>query len=154
MLRVLTAFLLAVIATYLLAATFSTQIILHQVAELGLPVSLIVRLDTTFKDLLGMLPMYLPFVAASLVIAIPVSALALKVVPIPRTLGFLIGGAAALWALHMIMFAAFGIHALPATRLPVGMATQALAGAVGGYVYAKLSVEQVRSRNHPRSSAH
>ena len=139
MLRILVAFLLAVVATYLLAAAFSTQVILYQVADLGLPISLGVRLDTTLEDLLGMMPMYLPFVAASLFIAMPVSALALKFVPIPRTLGFLIGGAAALWALHMILFAVIGIHALPATRFNVGMATQALAGALGGYVYARLS---------------
>ena len=139
MLRILIAFLLAVIATYLLAAAFSTQVILHQVADLGLPVPLTVRMDTTLEDLIGMLPMYLPIVAVSLVVAIPVSALALKFVPIPRTLGFLIGGAAALWVLHTIMIAVFGIHALPATRFNVGMATQALAGAVGGYVYARLS---------------
>ena len=145
MLRILIAFLLAVVATYLLAATFSTQVILYQVADLGLPISLSVRLDTTLEDLIGMLPMYLPIVAASLFIAIPVSALALRFVSIPRTLGFLIGGAAALWALHTIMFTVFGIHALPATRFNVGMATQALAGAVGGYVYAKLSEKPAAS---------
>ncbi len=139
MLRILVAFLAAVVATYLLAAAFSTQVILHQVADLGLPISLSVRLDTTLEDLLAMLPMYLPFVAASLFVAVPVSALALKVVPLPRALGCVIGGAAALWALHTIMFAVFGIHALPATRSIVGLATQAIAGAIGGYVYAKLS---------------
>ena len=77
MLRILVAFLLAVVATYLLAAAFSTQVILYQVADLGLPISLSVRLDTTLEDLRGMLPMYLPIVAASLFVAIPVSALAL-----------------------------------------------------------------------------
>lgn len=137
--RILIAFLAAVAVTYLLASALSTQVVLHQVADLGMPVSLRVRLDTTLQDLLGMLQAYLPLVAASLLVALLVSALALKFIPIPRTLGFLIGGGVALWALHMIMFAVFGMHPLPATRSAVGMATQVLAGAVGGYVYAKLS---------------
>ncbi len=145
MLRILIAFLAAVVAAYLLAAAMSTQVILHQVADLGLPVSLRVRLDATFEDLLAMAQTYLPMVAGSLIVAIPVSALVLKFVPLPRTLGYLIGGAAALWALHMILFAVFGIHALPATRSVAGMATQVLAGALGGYVYAKLSEKRTET---------
>ena len=137
--RTVIAFLAAAAVTYLLAAAFSTQVILHQVAELGMPITLSVRLATTLRDMFGMLPVYLPFVAVSLLIALPISTFALKFVPVTRVLGYVIGGAAALCALHMILFAVLGMHPLPATRLVVGMATQVLAGAVGGYIYATLT---------------
>ena len=139
MIRIVAAFLAAVLVTYLLAAAISTQLILHEVVSLGLPVPFSVRFDTTLQDLVGMAGMYLPIVAASLFIALPVSTLALRFVPVPRTLGYVIGGAAALWVLHVVMFAVFELHALPATRTFLGMAGQALAGAFGGLVFARLS---------------
>lgn len=137
--RTLAAFLIAVVVAYLLAAIISTQMILHQVAQFDLPIPLNVRLDTTLHDLIGMMQMYAPLVAASLLIGFLVCALALRFVPIPKWLGYMIAGGVALWVLHLIMFAAFGLHALPAARTFVGMAGQALAGAVGGLVFARLS---------------
>lgn len=137
--RTLAAFFAAVFAAYLVASIISTQMILHQVARFELPIPFDVRLDTTLHDLMGMMQMYLPLVAASLLIGFPVSALARRFVPIPRWLGYTIAGGAALWALHLIMFALFDIHALPVTRTALGMAGQVLAGLVGGLVFARLS---------------
>ena len=137
--RYILAFVAAVVATYIVAVVLAAQVALHEVASYGMSASLAVRIETSLADLAGMLRMYGPLVAGCLVIAIPVSALALKFVPVPRWLGYAIGGAVGLWALHMIMFAVFGIHAIPATRLAFGMASQAIAGAFGGYVFARLS---------------
>ena len=74
-----------------------------------------------------------------MVIAYPVTALVLRFVPGPRAVAYAIGGAAALFALHSLMFAVLGMHPLPATRSVIGLAWQAAAGAVGGYVFARLS---------------
>ena len=49
----------------MLAAAISTQMILHQVIALGLPVPLGVRFETSGQDLVGMVEMYGPLVAAS-----------------------------------------------------------------------------------------
>ena len=137
--RISLAFVVAVVATYVVAVVLAAQVNLHELASFGLSSSIAVRVETSLSDIAGMLVTYLPLVVVSLVVAMPVSALALRVIRIPRWLGYVIGGAAGLWALHMIMFSVFGIHAVPATRHAAGMASQVIAGALGGYAYAQLS---------------
>ena len=139
MTRRILAFIVAVAVAYLASVVLSAQVALGEVASYGLSASFTQRVETSFLDLVGMLRMYLPLVAVSFLVAMPVSAVALKWVPVPRWLGYVIGGALGLWALHMIMFAVFGIHAIPATRFTSGMASQALAGALAGYLFARLS---------------
>lgn len=133
------AFVASVATAYVLSVALSAQVALQEVASYGISPSLAVRIETVWFDLAGMLRMYLPLVAVTFLVAMPVSALALKFVPVPRWLGYVIGGAVGLWALHMIMFWVFGIHAIPATRFAAGMASQAIAGAIAGCVFARLS---------------
>ncbi|MCY4212888.1 MAG: hypothetical protein OXF68_04605 [Gammaproteobacteria bacterium] len=139
MIRRVTAFAAGVLATYTLAAIASTQMILGEVAALGLPVSFGNRTAATLHDLAGMAMSYLPLIGASLLIAFPLTALILRYVGLPRTLGYALAGGAALWALHLIMIAAFGLHPVPATRTALGLALQAAAGLVGGYVFARIA---------------
>ena len=139
MIRQATAFAAAVLATYLLAAIASAQMILGEVAALGLPISFGNRTAATLHDLAGMAMAYLPLIGASLLIAFPLTALILRHVGLPRTLGYALAGSAALWALHLIMVATFGLHPVPATRTALGLALQAAPGLVGGYVFASLT---------------
>ena len=139
MIRRVTAFAAAVLATYVLAAVASTQTMLGEVAALGLPVSFGNRTAATLHDLAGMAMSYLPLIGASLLIAFPLTALILRYVGLPRTLGYVFAGGAALWALHLIMIATFGLHPVPATRTALGLALQAAAGLVGGYVFAGIA---------------
>ena len=145
MIRRIAAFAAGVLATYVLAAIASTQMILHQVAALGMPVSFGERAAATLHDLAGMAVAYLPLIGASLLVALPVAALALRYVPLPRALGYALAGGAALWALHLIMIAVFGMHPVPATRTALGLALQAGAGLVGGYVFARLTAGASRT---------
>ena len=138
MIRRITAFAAGVLATYVLAAVASTQIILSEVAALGMPVGLGDRAAATLHDLAGMAVAYLPLLGASLLAAFAVAALALRWVRIPPALGYALAGAAALWALHAIMVAVLGMHPLPATRTALGMAAQAAAGGCGGLLFARL----------------
>lgn len=139
MIRRLAAFAAGVLAAYVLAAVVSTQMILAEVAALGLPVSLGERAAATLHDLAGMAMAYLPLIGASLLIAFPVAALVLRYVRLPRAFGYALAGGAAIWALHLIMIATFGMHPVPATRTALGLALQAGAGLVGGYVFARLA---------------
>jgi len=139
MIRRVTALAAGVLATYILAAAASTQMILGELAALGLPVSFGDRTAATLHDWTGMAMAYLPLIGASLLIAFPLAALILRYVGLPRTLGYALAGAAALWALHLIMIATFGLHPLPATRTALGLALQAAAGLVGGYVFARIA---------------
>ena len=139
MIRRIGAFAAAVLATFALGATVSTQMILGEVAALGMPVNFGDRAAATLHDLVGMAMAYLPLIGASLLVAFPVAALALRYIRLPRALGYTLAGGAAIWALHLIMVATFGMHPLPATRTALGLALQAGAGLVGGYVFARLT---------------
>ena len=139
MIRRIGAFAAAVLATFALGATVSTQMILGEVAALGMPVNFGDRAAATLHDLVGMAMAYLPLIGASLLVAFPVAALALRYIRLPHALGYTLAGGAAIWALHLIMVATFGMHPLPATRTALGLALQAGAGLVGGYVFARLT---------------
>ncbi|MXY04853.1 MAG: hypothetical protein F4Y55_03180 [Gammaproteobacteria bacterium] len=139
MIRRVAAFVAGVLATYVLAAVVSTQMILGEVAALGLPVNFGDRAAATLHDLAGMAMAYLPLIGASLLIAFPVAALVLRYVRLPRAFGYALAGGAAIWALHLIMIATFGMHPVPATRTALGLALQAGAGLVGGYVFARIT---------------
>ena len=145
MIRRIAAFAAGVLATYIVAAIASTQMILGEVAGLGMPVSFGDRAAATLHDLAGMAMAYLPLIGASLLVAFPVAALALRAVRLPRALGYALAGGAALWALHLIMIAVFGMHPVPATRTALGLALQAGAGLVGGYVFARLTAGSSRT---------
>lgn len=145
MIRRIAAFAAGVLATYIVAAIVSTQMILGKVAGLGVPVSFGDRAAATLHDLAGMAMAYLPLIGASLLVAFPVAALVLRTVRLPRALGYALAGGAALWALHLIMTAVFGMHPVPATRTALGLALQAGAGLAGGAVFARLTAGSSRT---------
>lgn len=145
MIRRIAAFAAGVLATYIVAAIVSTQMILGEVAGLGMPVSFGDRAAATLHDLAGMAMAYLPLIGASLLVAFPVAAVALRYIRLPRTLGYALAAGAALWTLHLIMIATFGMHPVPATRTALGLALQAGAGVVGGYVFARLALGASRT---------
>ena len=139
MTRRIGAFACAVLVTYLVASTLSTQMILHEVSSFGMTVDIATRVGATLHDLSGLAVIYLPMIAITLIVAYPVTALVLRFVPGPRALAYAVGGAAALFALHSLMFAVLGMHPLPATRSGLGMALQAVAGAIGGWAFARIA---------------
>jgi hypothetical protein len=75
MIRTLTAYLAAVLVTYVVAAFAATQSVMNALQGLGAPVTAGVRLDAAWHDLLGMASSYLPIIAIALLIAFPVAAL-------------------------------------------------------------------------------
>lgn len=139
MTRRIGAFVCAVLVTYLAGSALSTQMILHDVSSFGVTVDFATRIGATLHDLAGLAVTYLPIIAIALIVAYPVTALALRFVPGPRVLAYAIGGGAALFALHWLLFAMLGMHPLPATRTTLGMLLQATAGAIGGLAFAAVT---------------
>ena len=113
MTRRIGAFVCAVLVTYLAGSALSTQMILHEVSSFGVPVDFATRIGATLHDTAGLAVTYLPIITIALIVAFPVTALILRFVPGPRALAYAIGGAAALFALHSLMFAVLGMHPLP-----------------------------------------
>ena len=142
MIRRLAAFVGAVLSAYVLGAFVSTQMVLNAVAGLGVPVGAATRASAVLHDLPGMAPVYLPLISIALLIAFPVAALVMRFVPGPRTLGYVLAGAAALLAVHILMPTLIGMHMFAATRSFGGVAWQVAAGAAGGYVFGRFRVKR------------
>ncbi len=142
MLRSVVAYVIAVLATYVSGAIAATQGALASLPEIAQPIDLGIRLSTTGADLVGMLPAYAPIIAVSLLAGFLFTAFVLRWVPNLRTLGFTLAGAVALVTAHLIMRQTFdGIVPIAATRSTLGLGLQALAGALGGWVFARLGAQ-------------
>ncbi len=139
MLRVLKAFFPAVLLTYVLGSISSTQIILGNLQGMGVDVSSLVRLSTTFHDLVGLASSYLLLILVAFLLGLPVAAGLNKLMPGHRLALFVLAGFVAIVALHLIMKAVLGLSGIAATRTMFGLLSQGCAGAVGGYLYFRLS---------------
>jgi hypothetical protein len=139
MLRVLKAFFPAVILTYVVASILSTQIILGNLKAMGVEVSGMVRLSTTFHDLVGLSSSYLLLILVAFVLGLPVAAGLTRLMPAYRPTLFALAGFVAVVALHLIMKAVLGLSGIAATRTLTGLLAQGLAGIAGGYLYYRLS---------------
>jgi len=142
MIRRIAAFVAAVLSAYVLGAFASTQMVLNAVAALGVPVGATTRASAVLHDLPGMAPVYGPLIVIAFLIAFPVAGLVMRFVPGPRTLGYVLAGAVALLAVHLLMPALLGMHMFAATRSVAGVAWQVAAGAVGGYVFGRFRVKR------------
>ena len=135
MVRTLGAFLAAVLVTYVVAATAATQSVMGRLSDLGAPVTMAVRAESTWHDLLGMATSYLPILAVALLIAFPVAALVVRFMPGWRAVGYPLAGAVAVLAVHIILEQLLMITPVAATRTLAGLGVQVLCGALGGWVF-------------------
>ncbi len=142
MLRVVGAYIVAVLATYLLGAIFVSQGNLSSIVDLGLSVELSDRFGAMFHDVTTMTDIYLPLIAIALLIALPVAAGVIRFVPNLRLTGYVLGGFVGLIAIHVILKAVLGLSGIAATRTLVGLLAQGVAGAVGGYLFHLLTTKR------------
>ncbi len=138
--KAVVAYLSAVLAAYVLAVIAYTQLNLANVVEMGLPVDMAVRLEATWHDLLGMTSLYLPIIAVAFLIAFSVTAVILRWVPQLRTLGYLLAGFVGIFTVDYALgaFLTGGTHPLAVTRTTIGLLSQCIAGALGGYVFVQM----------------
>ena len=146
MFKVVIAFLLAVLAAELFGVITYGQLNLAALVELGMPVDMGVRWEVMWHDLLSMSQAYLVLLVIALGIAFAIAALIVKKVPQLRYLGFISAGFVALLVLNLgAVEATGGMHPLPVTRTFVGLLSQCLAGAVGGWVFASVRRRQLEN---------
>ncbi len=134
------AFLAAVVVAYVVAVVFYTQLNLANLVEMGLAVSVGDRVGAGLHDLVGMAPLYLPIIAVAFLLGFSVAALIIRFVPQLRSLGYVLAGFVAIYAVDFALgnLVASGTHPLAVTRTTVGLLSQCFAGAVGGYVFVRL----------------
>lgn len=141
MVKTIGAFLLAVITTYLLGAIFVSQGNIAAVLALGFDVSFAQRLDAAVHDMLNMTDIYLPLVAISLVLGLPVAYAIVRKRPHLSLIGYTLAGFVALLAIHLIIKAVVGLSGVAPTRTLMGLLSQGIAGGVGGYLFYRLTTK-------------
>lgn len=138
-LRLILAFLAAVLVTAAVAAAASTQFVLAGLSQLGVEIGIGDRLTMTAHDVVGMGATYLPIVGVGFLLAFGVAALVIRyLLPGWSLLGYTLAGFTAILAIILIMIEAFGLVPIAGARSVAGMFTQCLAGALGGYVFARI----------------
>ena len=139
MIKKIIAILIAGLATYVAAVVLLSQLNISQVTSLGFAVSLSQRFAAVLHDLQGMLTIYLPLILVALLIAfLFTSLLLLRFVYKPAFL-FPLAGFVAIVSIHVILNIVFGVAGIAPTRTMVGLISQGLAGAMGGYIYFKMA---------------
>ena len=137
--RVLFAFVACVLIAEALAATASTQFVLHELARLGVGVSLAERLDTTAHDIIGMLPLFGTVIGVGFLIAFPIAWFLSRHLPQWRTPLFAAAGFCAIAVAHVVMNQSLSITPVAGARSSLGLMAQGLAGAIAGFLYTRLS---------------
>ena len=131
------SFTLALVTAWLLASITATQSVITSLAGMGVDINLVENLNMTLKDLAAMAGTFLPLIAAGYLAAFLVAWMLCHWWPHWRLGLYILAGASALVAIHLILNLAFGITPIAIGRSAVGLFIQGLAGATGGYVYAR-----------------
>mgnify|MGYP003388339312 FL=1 len=140
--RNLCGFLAAVIAAYVLGAIFVSQGNIASIVAMDFDVSVAQRFDAALHDVTNMTGIYLPVIAVSYLISMPVATFLIKYAPQLRTLLYVLAGATGLLVIHLILKLVLGISGIAPTRTLVGLIAQAIAGGVGGYLFHVVSMKR------------
>lgn len=148
--RTLIAFFAAVVIATGVACIIGTQFVLAALAGIGVDIPLIDRLATTWHDLInfGFIPSpsfgfsYAMVIGVGLFIAFLVAAGLSYFLPRFRTVIYAVAGSAAILAFLGSSYFVFGASMFAFAQTPMGLITQGIAGAVGGWVFAKHSKQE------------
>lgn len=136
-------FFAAVIAAYVLGAIFISQGNIASIVSMDFDVSVAQRFEAALHDVMHMTNIYLPVIAVSYFISMPVATLIIKYFPQQRVTLYVLAGAVGLVAIHLIMKLVLGFSGIAATRTFAGLLAQAIAGGVGGYLFHRVSMKGI-----------
>ncbi|WP_024612744.1 hypothetical protein [Pseudoalteromonas sp. TB64] len=136
--RILPSFLVSWLLTFSLASLFHSQYVVNQLVNVGVVVSLSDRINLTLDDWVGLLPIYGAIIAVALAIAFLVTVQLNKKVQKYSSLLFVFAGIVAFAIVLIAIESIMNIHIIAGAR-GWGFYAQLLAGAMGGFVFAKLT---------------
>ena len=117
---------------------FHSQYVVNQLVNVGVVVSLSDRINLTLDDWVGLLPTYGAIIAVALAIAFLVTVQLNKKVQKYSSLLFVFAGIVAFAIVLIAIESIMNIHIIAGAR-GWGFYAQLLAGAMGGFVFAKLT---------------
>ncbi len=136
--RTVLALVAAALTTSVIGSIFSTQSVIASLQSLDVKIPLATRLSMTVSDL-GILPALAPLTVISFILGFIVAALCVRFIGGNRNAWHSVAGACALVSMLLIMKAVLLITPIAGARTLLGLLSFAFAGAVGGWVYAKLT---------------
>ncbi|MGC6472753.1 MAG: hypothetical protein ACON4W_07745 [Parvibaculales bacterium] len=138
-LKTIVSFTAGLLVFDILAATVSTQVVLNEIAALGVEISLQTRLSTTLHDILGLLPTFSPIFGLGFLIAFFTAAQLVKRTGLSADTMFAGAGFVSVLVTLVTIEAVFGLTALAAARELAGVVLLSLCGAPAGVVYLRLN---------------
>ena len=140
MLRLVLAYLAAVGVMAALGVLAQSLFVLLGLGEVGAAIPLPAALGMMADDLLGLGPIYAVLIAIGFLIAFPVAALAVRIVPAPRALIFAAAGLVCIAVMLTLMKEVFfGVQLIAGARSLPGFWAQAIMGALAGLAFAGLT---------------
>ncbi|MHA6287576.1 hypothetical protein [Maricaulis sp. CAU 1757] len=144
--RMLLAFLLAVLVGAVLVSIANTHVVLGALAAVGAEIPAGVRFDAIQRDLVGFGPTLAVLVFIAFLVAFPTAGFVARILgPGWRRLGYTLAGGTAIAVMMLGITAVYG-QILGATVTPVassrelqGLLTLALGGAAAGFLFASLT---------------
>ena len=144
--KIILAFICAVLSTALIASIFSTQSVVASLEEIGINRDMLTRLKMTVTDLASIKLLGL-IVAACFLIGFLVAKFAQGWLGGSRLYWFIAAGATAWLCALLLMSYQLQLMPLAGARTNVGLLVQAMAGAVGGFLFAKMTADQSRIKD-------
>lgn len=146
-LRWLFAFVLAVLTTAILGSVIQSQFNLSRIAGLGETIRPSTRIEVTLFDLISFAPTYAIIMAVALLIGLLVAGWPATRWPQWRSGWYALAGFVAVSVALLVMNAMLPITAIGAARTATGIVALSLAGAVGGWAYARILVQRQNGQN-------
>jgi hypothetical protein len=143
--RNLVGLIAATLTTSIIGSIFSSQSVISSLQSLNVAVPLTTRLSMTVDDL-AILPTLAPITAICFIVGFIVASLCIRFIGGNRTAWHVLAGAVALTTTLFILKAVLLITAIAGTRTILGLLSFALAGAIGGWVYAKVTTRAEAER--------
>jgi hypothetical protein len=139
-LRYVAGWVLAVISTVVLAVIFQTQNLIARLGDVGAEITLGQRLAMTAKDILHLGSLYGIFIAAALLIAFLAGGGVYRLAKFGRPIVYVVAGAVAMGVMLTLMKQQFfDVQIIGGARDTFGFAAQLVAGAIGGWVFARMT---------------
>ena len=146
--RLFLAWILATLTTIAIGVFFQTQNVISKLGDIGADVSLGERLSMTGYDIQHLGSLYGIFILAAFLIAFLMGGLVFHFAKFGRPIVYAVAGAVAILVMLFAMKANFfDIHIIAGARDMVGIGLQMLAGAIGGFVFARFSRPKEKGLN-------
>lgn len=138
LIKIMLYFIVAVLATFLLASIVGTQLVLADILSFGLVVSLSDRVSATIHDIAGLVTMLPILISVTFLLAFIIAESGRRIMSGKRTYWYMVAGLASLPASLALIKTLMGGTVFAAARTGSGMLLIALCGLFGGWLFARL----------------